>query len=80
MEYRHGPISIASERTLVWALSSADPRLLEDIRATGARVIEARGDPLSELVAIHRAAVALAAARGMNPDRPHNLTRSVVLQ
>ena len=80
MEYRHGPISVAGERTLVWALSDADSQLVDDIRATGACVVQPRGDPLAELVAIHRAAVALAEARGMNPDRPHNLTRSVVLR
>jgi fructoselysine-6-P-deglycase FrlB-like protein len=80
MEYRHGPISVAGERTLVWGLTEADSRLVNDIRATGAHLVQPSGDPLAELVAIHRAAVALAEARGMNPDQPHNLTRSVVLQ
>jgi len=45
--YRHGPIAIASTRSLVWILGEA-PR-------------------------------GLAAAEGLDPDRPHNLQRSVIL-
>ncbi len=37
-------------------------------------------DPMAELVCIHRTAVALAEAHGLDPDRPRHLTRSVVLQ
>jgi fructoselysine-6-P-deglycase FrlB-like protein len=33
-----------------------------------------------ELVAIQRAAVALAKARGLDPDEPRHLSRSVVLE
>ncbi|MEU8349142.1 sugar isomerase [Streptomyces sp. NPDC048845] len=36
-------------------------------------------DPLADLVRAQRLAVALAEARGADPDRPRNLTRSVVL-
>jgi fructoselysine-6-P-deglycase FrlB-like protein len=79
MEYRHGPISVAGERTVVWILGEAEPDLVDDIRATGASVLESRGDPMAELVMVHRAAVALARARGLDPDRPRHLTRSVVL-
>jgi fructoselysine-6-P-deglycase FrlB-like protein len=79
MEYRHGPISVAGERTVVWMLGEAEPDLVDDIRATGASVLESRGDPMAELVMVHRAAVALARARGLDPDRPRHLTRSVVL-
>jgi glutamine---fructose-6-phosphate transaminase (isomerizing) len=79
MEYRHGPISVAGARTLVWFLNDADPRLVEDVRATGATVVVASADPMAELVTIQRTAVALAQARGLDPDRPANLTRSVVL-
>jgi fructoselysine-6-P-deglycase FrlB-like protein len=34
---------------------------------------------MAELILIQRMAVALAEARGMDPDRPRHLTRSVVL-
>jgi fructoselysine-6-P-deglycase FrlB-like protein len=79
MEYRHGPISVAGERTVVWIIGEAEPDLVDDIRATGASVLEGRGDPMAELVLVHRAAVALARSRGLDPDRPRHLTRSVVL-
>ncbi len=52
---------------------------MADIAATGATVIDGRGDPLAELVLIQRAAVTLAAARGLDADRPTHLSRSVVL-
>jgi glucosamine 6-phosphate synthetase-like amidotransferase/phosphosugar isomerase protein len=35
--------------------------------------------PLAELVRVHRVAVTLARAAGLDPDRPRNLTRSVIL-
>ena len=78
-EYRHGPISVAGERTLVWTLGIDDPALVHDVRATGATVRVGEDDPMAELVCVQRAAVALAAARGLDPDRPRHLTRSVVL-
>lgn len=79
MEYRHGPISLAGARSLVWILASPDPAVADDVRATGASVRTAEFDPLAELVLIQRSAVALATARGLDPDHPRNLTRSVVL-
>lgn len=79
MEYRHGPISVASANTLVWVLDGAESDLVQAIQATGATVIENRVDPMAELVTLQRAAVALAWSRGLDPDRPQHLTRSVVL-
>ncbi|MEA2522380.1 MAG: hypothetical protein QOI81_2026 [Actinomycetota bacterium] len=79
MEYRHGPVSLAGPGTLVWILGSGDPSVAADIRTTGATVIEPTLDPMAELVMIQRAAVALASARGLDPDHPKHLTRSVVL-
>jgi len=35
---------------------------------------------MAELVRVHRLALALARARGLDPDRPRNLTRSVILE
>ena len=80
MEYRHGPISVAGPSSLVWILGSPDPTVAEDIAATGATVRVGELDPMAELVLIHRTAVALAEARGLDPDHPRHLTRSVVLQ
>ena len=79
MEYRHGPISLAGERSLVWVLGSPDDAIADDVRATGAAVRVATLDPLAELVLAQRFAVALAEAKGLNPDHPRHLTRSVVL-
>jgi fructoselysine-6-P-deglycase FrlB-like protein len=64
---------------VLWIIGEAEPDLVDDIRATGASVLESRGDPMAELVMVHRAAVALARSRGLDPDRPRHLTRSVVL-
>lgn len=80
MEYRHGPISAATTRTLVWALGPVDEAVLAEARTAGATIIDRRRDPMVELVMIHRAAVVLATARGLDPDQPRLLSRSVVLQ
>jgi CRISPR-associated protein Cas5a/b/c len=79
MEYRHGPISVAGPGTLVWFVGEADPDLVRDVRATGATVVTRALDPMAELVALQRGAVALAEAKGLDPDNPQHLTRSVVL-
>ena len=79
MEYRHGPVSLAGPSTLVWILGTGDPAVAGDVRTTGATVVEATLDPMAVLVQAQRAAVALAEARGLDPDHPKHLTRSVVL-
>jgi len=79
MEYRHGPVSLAGPGSLVWILGTPDPAIADDVAATGATVRVAEGDPMAELVRIQRTAVTLAEARGLDPDHPRNLTRSVVL-
>jgi fructoselysine-6-P-deglycase FrlB-like protein len=79
MEYRHGPISVAGAGSLVWILGRAPSGLVADIERTGATVLDGTVDPMAELVQIQRAAVALAHARGLDPDQPQHLTRSVVL-
>jgi fructoselysine-6-P-deglycase FrlB-like protein len=79
MEYRHGPISAINERSLVWILDAEEPSIDDQIRATGARVVRGEGDPLAELVRIHRFADGLTELRGINPDQPPHISRSVVL-
>jgi fructoselysine-6-P-deglycase FrlB-like protein len=78
-EYRHGPISIAAPGRIIWSLSPLDPPVREELARTGATVIGHDHDPLAALVLIQRTAVALAEAKGLDPDRPRNLTRSVLL-
>jgi fructoselysine-6-P-deglycase FrlB-like protein len=79
MEYRHGPISIAGTSTLAWVFGTPDPTIADDVRAVGATVRMARFDPMAELVRVHRLTLALAERKGLDPDHPQHLTRSVVL-
>ncbi|MFB6955033.1 SIS domain-containing protein [Streptomyces niveus] len=79
MEYRHGPISITTKGTATWLLGAAPDGLAEQVGATGGLWVAGELDPLAELVRIQRLALALADARGLDPDRPRHLTRSVIL-
>ncbi|MFC9843362.1 SIS domain-containing protein [Streptomyces sp. NPDC060223] len=79
MEYRHGPISVTTRGTATWMLGEAPEGLAEQVRATGGLWVAGELDPLAELVRVQRLAVAVAASRGLNPDRPRHLTRSVIL-
>ena len=79
MEYRHGPIAVTGPGSVVWLLSPAPEGLADEIAATGGRAWQSQEPPLAELVRVHRVAAALARARGLDPDRPRNLTRSVIL-
>jgi glucosamine 6-phosphate synthetase-like amidotransferase/phosphosugar isomerase protein len=79
MEYRHGPISISDENTVVWALGEVPSDLLADARRTGATVIASDLDPLAALIGAQRLAAALAERKGIDPDQPRALSRSVIL-
>jgi fructoselysine-6-P-deglycase FrlB-like protein len=79
MEYRHGPISVSDQGTVVWALGEVPPDLIADARRTGATVIAPDTDPLAALIGPQRLAVALAERKGLDPDRPRALARSVIL-
>jgi fructoselysine-6-P-deglycase FrlB-like protein len=78
LEYRHGPLSAATANSVVWLLGVADDVLVDDIRRTGATVVVADNDPQAELVLVQRVAVATAQIRGLDPDQPRYLTRSVM--
>jgi fructoselysine-6-P-deglycase FrlB-like protein len=79
MEYRHGPIAIAQAGRAVWVLGTAVDGILADIAATGATLVDDDLDPVADLVRAQQLAVDAALARHLDPDRPRNLTRSVVL-
>jgi fructoselysine-6-P-deglycase FrlB-like protein len=79
MEYRHGPISIAAPGRVTWMFGAAPDGLREDVEGTGARFVQHDRDPLAELVLVQRVALERARARGLDPDNPRHLTRSVVL-
>ncbi len=82
LDYRHGPIASADERTLVWCFDPGDDPLsagvIADVRRTGATVQWTQRDPLialaeSQLFALHKAL-----SRGVNPEQPRNLSRAVI--
>jgi len=79
MEYRHGPISVSDENTVVWALGEVPADLLADARRTGATVITSDADPLAGLIGAQRLAAVLAERKGIDPDQPRALSRSVIL-
>ncbi|MCD2441767.1 SIS domain-containing protein [Agromyces sp. SYSU K20354] len=79
MEYRHGPISIAAPGRVTWQFGEAPEGLAADVAATGARFETSTLDPMAELVRAQRVALARARAKGLDPDQPRNLTRSVIL-
>lgn len=79
LEYRHGPMSVSGPGSVVWSFGQLDPALAEAVRAVGATVVDLPFDPMASLVVAQRVAVALAELRGLNPDSPRNLARSVVL-
>ncbi|GAB2733685.1 SIS domain-containing protein [Kitasatospora kifunensis] len=83
MEYRHGPIAITTAGRAAWMFGELPEGLAEDIAATGGLLVAGSGagglDPMADLVRAQRLAVALAAARGLDPDNPRALTRSVQL-
>lgn len=87
MEYRHGPISITGPGRVTWVLGDLPEGLAADVAKTGGTLVagsaagtaDAPLDPMADLVLAQRLAVAVAERKGHDPDRPRNLTRSVVL-
>lgn len=79
MEYRHGPIAVTGQGSVVWMFGTAPAGLADDVAAAGGDFWHRDLDPMAELVRVHRLAAATARSRGLDPDRPRNLTRSVVL-
>jgi fructoselysine-6-P-deglycase FrlB-like protein len=79
MEYRHGPISVSDDNTVVWAFGEVPADLLADARRTGATVIASDADPLAGLIGAQRLAAVLAERKGIDPDQPRALSRSVIL-
>jgi fructoselysine-6-P-deglycase FrlB-like protein len=79
MDFRHGPMAVTGPRSLVWAFGTLPGGMADTVAATGARLHVDGLDPLAGLVLAQRFATALAAHRGLNPDRPRLLTRSVIL-
>jgi glutamine---fructose-6-phosphate transaminase (isomerizing) len=83
LDYRHGPIASADERTLVWCFDpsgdATSAAVINDVRRTGATVQWTDVDPLiavaqSQLFALHKAEM-----RRLDPMAPRNLSRAIIL-
>ncbi|TQK45402.1 fructoselysine-6-P-deglycase FrlB-like protein [Streptomyces sp. SLBN-118] len=80
MEYRHGPISITGPGRVTWVFGPLPDGLSVDVARVGGTLVARREtDPLADLIRAQRLAVTLAESKGFDPDRPRNLTRSVIL-
>ncbi len=79
MEYRHGPIAIAAPGRVTWMFGEAPQGLAAEVARTGAHFETSALDPMAELIRAQRVALMRARAKGLNPDQPRNLTRSVIL-
>ncbi|MFK4851272.1 SIS domain-containing protein [Microbacterium sp. ZW T6_19] len=79
MDYRHGPIAIAAPGRITWQFGEAPEGLSAQVEATGARFVQHPIDPMADLVRLHRVALDRAVFRGLDPDQPRSLTRSVIL-
>jgi fructoselysine-6-P-deglycase FrlB-like protein len=79
MEYRHGPVSVTGPDSVVWLFTEPPNGLVHDITRPGGHAQLCAEDPLAELVRVQMLAVAIGQQRGLDPDRPLNLTRSVIL-
>ncbi|MEO3978691.1 sugar isomerase [Streptomyces sp. CAU 1734] len=80
MEYRHGPISITAPGRVAWVLGELPEGLAVDVAQVGGVLVANQGaDPLADLIRVQRLAVVLAESKGFDPDRPRNLSRSVIL-
>ncbi|WP_149563735.1 SIS domain-containing protein [Streptomyces cacaoi] len=80
MEYRHGPIAIAAPGRVTWLFGAEPEGLSAEVTGTGARFVRHSRDPLADLVLVQRIALERARARGLDPDNPRSLTRSVMLE
>ncbi|MEV4150356.1 sugar isomerase [Amycolatopsis sp. NPDC049691] len=78
-DYRHGPISISEPGRVTWMFGRAPDGLADDVRRAGGTFVESGLDPLADLVRAQLVAGAIARRKGLDPDRPRGLTRSVVL-
>ncbi len=67
MEYRHGPVAVTGDGSVVWVLGPAPDGLADDVAAAGGIAWSTGEDPLAELVRVHRVAVALARAARARP-------------
>jgi len=79
MEYRHGPAAVTGDGSVVWLFGTPPDGIGAEVAAAGGIAWHSDEDPLAELVRVQLLAATVARARGLDPDRPRNLARSVIL-
>ncbi len=79
MEYRHGPISIATSGRATWAFGEVPEGLAEDVRVHGCALRAPRHRPHGRPRAPAPPVCAKAARAGVDPNRPRHLSRSIIL-
>jgi fructoselysine-6-P-deglycase FrlB-like protein len=79
-EYRHGPVSISAPGRVVWAFGEPVRGFADDVAVTGADFVSSDVDPMADLLRVQRLCLVKARAAGLDPDRPRNLTRSIILE
>lgn len=80
LDYRHGPFSIAEKGRAVWMFGEIDPDLKKEILASGATLETSTLDPMAHLIRAQRVAIEIAKLKGLDPDHPRGLSRSVILK
>lgn len=76
-EYRRGPITAYGRDSLVWFFGEPPVGLPAELARIGALTSVTDLDPLADLVRVQRLALHLAAVNNHDPNRHHNLSRSL---
>ncbi|WP_448516011.1 SIS domain-containing protein [Pseudothermotoga sp.] len=88
LEYRHGPKALVDDRTVLVIFSNGtkeEKALVEEMRNYGAHVIERNSldssarDAFAQVIFSQLIGLRLARLKGVDPERPRNLTRVVEL-
>lgn len=79
LEYRHGPKSITDDSSAVWFLTPETDGVEVEVAGFGGLPVLPNAEPMAELIKVQRLAVAIGLAKGLDPDNPRNLSRSVIL-
>ena len=73
-------MAIAEKGRAVWMFGEIDSDLRDEILATGAILETSSLDPMAHLIRAQRVAIEIAKKKGLNPDQPRGLSRSVILK
>lgn len=78
-ELKHGPIALIEKGTPCFVFGEAANAAAE-MQARGAKIINVGGDPIAAVIFSQLLAYDLAVSRGLNPDKPRNLAKSVTVK